>query len=182
MARTATTGPREDRDVQSHGSMSIEEIFEAIENDTEESPNRTQNPSVTNAALNMQMHEGQGTLDLSTARAELAGLDTVEDQIEALKTLQSLIGRQNLRRSLFPTLDELLDEIRVEPSYIQLGVLAAAVMAQTERLRVLAATGKLNRRKLEDALSKLPTRVQKTALLVDLQVIMEEDFDTLVGR
>jgi hypothetical protein len=183
MARIAKPEPREDREDSPRRSMSVTEIFEAIANDTEESPNRAQNPSVTHIAIDLQMCAERGTLDLSSARGALANLTSIEDQIEALRALQSLIGRQRLKKALFPTIEDLLAEMDAESPHTPLGVLNPTVLVEVTNFNLLVSLGQKDRGALETVLAALPSRTQKKALLLHVQMgIGPEDFDTLVGR
>jgi len=161
-------------------SMSIESMFAEIEMDGEETPNMAQNPVVTNASVELQMYYETGMLDVPAVQYAFANLIKTEDKIEALKGLQSLIGRQELRKALFPTIQDLLESIEKDRREKYVGELA--VEMKVRELKILGATRGLTKAALEDAINGLSRNYQKKSLLIGLRwEIGEKAFEEIIG-
>jgi|GEM_PF-2751986 len=166
-----------DLDLEDTAPMSVEDMFEEISNDTEGNPNRDQNPAITRVAIDLSRLYEEGIIDLAEVKSHLSSLSTTEEKLEALRSLQSLVGRRELKLALFPTIEDLLSEI--EQGSNGTGIIKdIPVMISVEKLHLLHMTDRITRSEIEEELSNLPSRSQKKGLLVGLkQEIGKEAFE-----
>lgn len=149
-------------------TMSIKTMFERISDDVSATPNESQNPAVTVAAVDLQLLHANDMLDQEAVKKELSNLASTEDQLEAMRSLQSLIGRSELRIALFPVLEDFLAE-KSPRMNSRMETTDPSVISAVERLHILHMSDSVRRVNIEEELQNLPRRSQKRALLFELK-------------
>jgi len=170
--------PGEDDERKGLPEMSMEEIVEFIAGDVHEGPNSTQNPAIIDVAISLQIAHQQGELSAERIQEVLRRFNGAEEQVEILRSLQSLIGRGPLIQAISRRIDmspmEILEELS-QPT-LRLGESAdVEVSTAFQRLIVLKFMERLDKKSIEKEIGTLKTMKQKRALIYMLKNEIGED-------
>jgi hypothetical protein len=155
-----TTRPKEDSS-QGPTRKSLSQLLDAIGEESQVPDQGSLSPQVLAIVMEMRTTYERGYLSTKYAEWALGTLQE-EQQLEALKVLQSMIGAANLRKIVLAQ-KPLTDADAQSDS---------AVISAYQRLVILNVQGRLTPDRVTEALNELPDPHQKKALSLSLQSIL----------
>lgn len=160
----------------------LPEMIEAIENDGSSALQENLPDQVLAIAMELHMLLRQEKLTEAYAQWALGTLE-YDEKIQALKVLQNMPGVGDLRRAFYPTLEDMVREIReTETGQKSSKIWYINVIQAVNRLGIDKVQKPLTREFLDQVLETLPTRALKKGLIIRVQGMLEEKaFSELVG-